>query len=923
MHKKLLLVFLLCVLVPISLFAGTTGKISGRVVDKETGEPLSGANIMIEGTSLGAAADADGYYFIINIPPGLYSVRAQMIGYQVTVQKNVRVIVDKTTKINFQLGTTILEGEAVEVVAERPLLQKDQTASSHVATSEQIENMPVETFNQVMVLTPGFVQTGTEGGKERPIHVRGGRTGEMSYMIDGFYVEDPIAGGMGSSVANVGIAELAALTGTFNAEYGEALSGVLNIVTKEGGSNYEGRLRFRTDKYVNHHTFDTYQKFLTPNGEWVTSSGERVTSVNTPPRVPGQNKFDPHYWQKVKKKVNDFNTYRSDFYFGGPIPLIGKSNTFFASGEYVTTDTYLGWTGIPFQKDLRLNGKLILKPLSSMKLTVGAVYTNEDWKNYNHYYKYVPSALETNYRDDYMLNFTLTHTLSPKTFYTVKGSRFTTNYYYHMKDWTEKDFFSYQDSNGKWHVKNPDGTYTGKAERTTPDAEYEFATGWWEYQEDSDGNVVDSTWYSGGGNDWTERENVINNLKFDLTSQVSRVHQFKLGAEGKLLNLHFLDIGSPYNPKPYYVHYEHDPIEASAYLQDKMEFEDWGMVVNAGLRLDYMDTKAKYFADPTKPTTSAIKDAEKKMYISPRLGIAHPVTDKAVLHFAYGHFYQIPDYSFLFRFENMDYELYPYPDMSIDGIYTRLGNANLKPEKTIAYELGVETRLSNDIALDITAYYKDIFDYVAYERFQATPSQYHRYVNLDYANAKGIEIAIRKRFSNFFGGQFNYTFSHAEGNASSSAGHYNDWYSFSVYGTYPPNKTVTMAWDQIHTANFVLDFRKPNNWSVNVVGTFGSGLPYTPESARGLRLDEPNSARMPWTMTIDLRATKLFKFMGLKYTLFLDGRNLLNKRNVLAVWSNSGKPDATIDWDDTEDSVNRPQWLSPPRTIEVGLSVGF
>ena len=116
---------------------------------------------------------------------------------------------------------------------------------------------------------------------------------------------------------------------------------------------------------------------------------------------------------------------------------------------------------------------MILKPSNSMKLAVGFVFTDEEWKTYNHSYKYIPESRMTNFRDDYMLNFTFTHTLSPRTFYTLKGSRFTTNYYYHMKEWDESDFFSYQDSNGKWQIKDENGNYTGKAKRLQSDAEYE------------------------------------------------------------------------------------------------------------------------------------------------------------------------------------------------------------------------------------------------------------------------------------------------------------------------------------------------------------------------------------------------------------------------------------------------------------------
>ena len=928
MTKRLLLFWLMFVLVPSLLFPGTTGKLAGWARDKDTGEGLYGANIIVEGTFLGAAADENGYYFIINVPPGKYRVRATMMGFQPLVQTEVQVVVDQTTRLNFELSSTVLIGEAVEIVAERPLIQQDQTSSSTYATSEQIETMPVQTFSEVMVINPGFVETGT--GTSREVHVRGGRGGELAYMIDGFYVREPLSNDMGSNVANVGIAELATMTGAFSAEYGQALSGVVNIVTKEGSRKYEGRVRFRTDKYVNPHKFDTIQKYLRDGQyDWVTVDGIHVgggvPNAPSPPDIYGDNKAQEDYWFKDEVKVDDFNTYRTDFSLGGPIPFLGENHTFFVSGEYVSTDTYLGWTGYrfdeeysPYRKDLRLNGKLVLRPTTNMKLVFGGVYDDSEWKPYNHTYKYIPNAVRTHYRDDYMVNFTLSHILSPKTFYTVKGSRFTTNYNEHVKGWEKSDFFSYQDEDGVWQTKNPDGSYTGKAQPIFPDAEYEFDTGAWEVDE----VTGDSTWKSIGGGGWIERDNITNALKFDLTSQVSRTHQLKVGFEGKVLELQKLEVYSPWVAIPWVESYSHKPVEASAYILDKMEFEDWGLVVNAGLRLDYMDTKAKYFKDPHSPTVSTLEDAEKKLYLSPRLGIAHPITDKAVLHFSYGHFFQVPEYQRLYYFENDRYAGYPYPDMSVDAVYTWLGNANAKPEKDIAYEIGIETRISGEVALDVALFYKDIYDYLALERVLALPCAYHRATNIDYANHKGIELSLRKRFSRGFGGQINYTYSTAQGIASGWDTHFYNWYSEAEQSTYPAHGMVNLDWDQTHTLNFVLDLRK-NDWGLNVIGTYGSGLPYTPQTGRSIRMDEVNSARMPWTMNVNLRATKMFKFVGLQYTLYADIKNLLNKKNVLEVFNNTGKPDASIDWRRTKDWVTRPYWYSQPRTLELGLAVGF
>lgn len=925
MPKRVLLLLFAVLLVPTLLFAGVTGKISGVVLDKDTGEPLAGANIMIEGTAFGAAADMNGYFFIINIPPGKYRVQATMMGYQSEVRVDVQVIVDLTTKVDFNLSSTILSGQAVEVVAERPIIETDVTASQTVTTSEEIEQMPVNSYTEVLVTAPGFVQSGT--GMDKDLNVRGGRSGETVVMIDGFIVDDPVRGGAGSDVAQVGIAELAVLSGTFNAEYGEAMSSVLNIVTKEGGRNYDGRVRFRTDKYVNPHEFNYVSKNLRDGKDWVVlnEDGEdigRVADLGTLPVEPGENKFDEAYWHRTSSKVDDFSTYRPDVYLGGPLPLLPTGNSFFVSGDLLETDTFLGWTNQVYNKERRANAKLVLKPHQNIKLVLGGVYGWRRWQDYSHGRKYIPETNYTNYDDNYMVNLTLTHTLSPSTFYTIRASRF--NSHRQRKLYDQDEFFSYQDAAGEWQILDQDGVYAGSAARTRSDEEYEFSAGWWDYVRDDQDNVVDSTWTTGGGGYFRDYKNITTQGRIDITSQVSKIHQFQAGVELKQVDIDYREVSAPYNPPPIFENnYHHKPLEGSAYIQDKMEFEDWGMVINAGVRLDYMDTKARYFVDNANPTTSEIKEADKKIYLSPRLGFAHPITDRAVLHFAYGHFYQVPQYRYLYEMENENDDNYPYPNMLIDEIYTQAGNANLKPEKTIAYEAGFETKLSDNMSIDITFYYKDIFDYVAYQQFKATPVSYFRITNMDYGNAKGIEVTLKKRFSGYFGGTINYTFSRAEGNAANVTAHYDDWYSFSVYNTYPPNKTILMDWDQSHTFNFVLTFAKPGDWNINMTGNFGSGLPYTPLSSRGVRIDEPNSARMPWTMNVNMRASKIFEIFGLETLLYADVTNLLGKRNVLAVWGNTGEPDNTNDWDDTEDFVDRPHFLSMPRILELGISIGF
>ncbi len=208
------------------LLAGTTGKLVGVVYDKSSGEALPGVNIIIDNSTLGAATDLDGSFLILGVPPGVYTVRAMMIGYTEMAQNGVTVNVDKTTRLEFRLSQTSLDlGETIEVTAERPLVKRDLTSTESSIGRDVIESLPVDNFQDVVNLQAGVV----EG------HFRGGRIGEVAYLVNGIPINDVYSGGIAVEIENNSIQELNVISGTFNAEYGQAMSGVINIVTKEGG----------------------------------------------------------------------------------------------------------------------------------------------------------------------------------------------------------------------------------------------------------------------------------------------------------------------------------------------------------------------------------------------------------------------------------------------------------------------------------------------------------------------------------------------------------------------------------------------------------------------------------------------------------------------------------------------------------------
>ena len=288
--------FILCLIFLQLIFAGTTGKISGKVVD-ENNQPLIGCNIIVKGTPLGAATNIKGEYFILNIPPGKYDLTASMIGYGTVTVEGTLVMVDLTAKTNFFLKPETIEGDVITVTAEKPTVRLDQTSMSAVVSSEDIENLPVTDVGDVIELQAGIVRDPNGG-----FHVRGGRSSEVSFWVDGVATTDSYDGSSGLEIENAGIQEVQVISGTFNAEYGQAMSGIVNVVTKDGGLNYQGNLDFFSGGYHTNHSnlysisspFSSWQSFTDLNGDGNWDYGEILYDLN------GNNTWDEGeiYWDR-------------------------------------------------------------------------------------------------------------------------------------------------------------------------------------------------------------------------------------------------------------------------------------------------------------------------------------------------------------------------------------------------------------------------------------------------------------------------------------------------------------------------------------------------------------------------------------------------------------------------------------------------
>ncbi len=393
--KKILLFFLIfsnCFLT--TTFGGTTGKITGMVSDKDSGEPLPFVNIIIVGTNLGAATDIDGNYVILNIPPGNYSVKAQYIGYQPVLIENVSVSIDLTTTVDFTLSESAVELEEIVVQSKQDLLKKDVTSSQSLVSAEQIEVLPVADFDEVLQLQPGVTRD-ADGG----FHIRGGRTNEVAYWVNGVSITDGYDNSRGIEIDNYSVQELQVISGTFNAEYGNAMSGIVNTVTKEGGINYHGNILVYTGDHISNFT-----------------------------------EYFPHIDDN-----NLFSNYNFQGSLSGPVPFTNNILTFFLNGRYFYDDGYLygerrynpdgtegDGTTVPmnWSSNTFAQGNISILPVQEIKILFEGLYSNVEFQDYNHEYRWNPDGDVNKYARSYNLTATLTHMLSSSTFYDIKGSYF-------------------------------------------------------------------------------------------------------------------------------------------------------------------------------------------------------------------------------------------------------------------------------------------------------------------------------------------------------------------------------------------------------------------------------------------------------------------------------------------------------------------
>ena len=339
---------------------------------------------------------------------------------------------------------------------------------------------------------------------------------------------------------------------------------------------------------------------------------------------------------------------------------------------------------------------------------------------------------------------------------------------------------------------------------------------------------------------------------------------------------------------------------------------------------------------PDERRTFMQQQVSAKMALSPRLGIAFPITDNGVIHFSYGHFFQIPEFQYLYA--NSDFKI----SSGTTSSTALFGNPDLKPQRTVMYELGLQQQLSDNIGIDLTMFYRDVRDWVGTSSAPISTYQvgvtYAQFVNKDYENVRGVTLKLEKRMSNNFSFRADYTFQIAEGTYSNPTDAFNAISSNQA----PVLALVPMNWDQRHTINAQLIYSQ-SDWIISIIGTYWSGQPYTPSfpssestgssAVTGLTT---NSANKPDQKNIDLSISKKMQISNsLFLELFMNVYNLLDSRDATSVYSDTGSPVSTTTFrpqeisyssnrvSTPEDYMNQPSWYTAPRQVQIGVTLGF
>ena len=960
--RSLMLVLICVVASSSAIYAqSSTAKLEGYVRDEATGQPLAGAQVSIEGTRLGNITNEDGYYFILNISPGKRNITCTYTGYQKTTQSGVNFLAGHTATLNFSLSSTVVELEGITIeAASEPLIIRDNTMTKQRQNAEEIEAMPVNSLDDVVNMQAGVVAQ--SNGR---ISIRGGRVGEEAVYVDGILVKNfaaeptmPAIQAQASfnslntpsqfsntqpdnsplDVNKNAVEEISIITGGFQAEYGDAKSGVINIVTKEGSDQYSGSVRYLSDAMLPRSMDYGFNELEANVGGPIPMIPYAFFNAST--ELQGRADWSPsdsrdeYGFHEVNQEVVDrINSILGTQYrnaslseFENNLAVLSLPNPVRSIGDF--GDKYL------------LSEKITVSPIQQLKF----IHTLNLSRNQLMDYSYGNSFNLTHnqFQRSRVLNvmvgadWNVRQTAEQQATLNVRFAYFkdnTKNGQPFLSDYTDRNTvggFSFDDirlwpevavenieeylRNDYWINTNPnaqaildtldvmqwlDNDGDGQVDYYDYDTEVfqsrmenlaREAFGVSPY-----GRPIDLPQNRGPwgivGTHWTDvrnerlylyysnSEDEKLNLKADFDFQLNRSNRAKVGVDMKYFMLDNYNAGWT-NPQATLL--DNKPYILSAYAQDRLDLGDF--VFDMGLRIDHLDPKGRDVNAISKGIDPTLERHTRKLTeIAPRVGVAFPVTDRTQIRFSFGHFYQPPSWRFLLRGDRMG-----------------LRRATLDYSKTIMFESGFTAMLSDDIVLDVVGYNKDTQGDFAYRRVILETGQTEKVsiTNMDYGNVKGVNANLDVGWGRYLRSNFSYTLQFARSTGTdpsskeSSLATRIDLTTLELVDL--PAFLDPLGYDRTHQFNsqvyftFPRDFKEGTVWgdifkNVNLTAiiTVNSGTPsdnLTFEGRQTLAL--VNAVRNPTYKNVNLRFGKSFPISGRKsLRLFCDITNLFYNRN--------------------------------------------
>ena len=944
-----------------------SGRISGKVTDQQTGEPLIGANIIVLGTSLGAATDVNGEYLITNLSAGQYKVKASYIGYQDVTINDVLVTSGLTTRLNFELQPTGFQTKEVVIVSQRPLIEKTSTNAVRRFGPEEMENLGLRSLQAIVQIQPGVVR------QNGLTYIRGSRADETGYTVEGADVKNVLNRNGGSlvTVTADALQEVLVQAGGYTAEFGNANAGIVSSEFKTGGTEYKFSFRAETDNFGNYPGEKFLGTYSYGYSNYVLTAGGPVFTDKLKFFISAENFFNrdtPKFFDANPETFSDGAKLADTKVFD--TGAFGGSKTDY---QYLTWDA----ANIPGNMNNRytLNGTVLFDN-NPLLIRLAGAYTWSRGQGTNDIIDLFNVArLPVTDNTNLLLNLKGTYILGSNSFIEgnvglYNGGRKT--YDPIFKD----DILSYSDSLAA-------SKYGWKyASYTTGPNQYDFygfpfdrpgtlLTG---YTKTQTNYITASLAYTGQLDKHA--------LKIGGSFQRYTARRYAVGGAGNLLSIFrnnpdmardSLSTLIARNAYTSFNNYGYDvfgaetdeeglfapkhPLLASGYIVDRIEVND--LIINAGLRYDYIDMDSWAWVNPALPIvdrvdhfipSSAYKKGETFSFISPRLGFAFPVTDQTVFHLQFGKFVQAPalDQVFIGNYQAVRQIL----GSNLFGTGVPAYNPN--PIRTTQYEIGFSQQFSEFAAFDMTAFYKDIKGQLQYAVITTAPgafrAKYNVFANQDFATTKGLELSLKLRRINRVSAAVNYTYSSSEGTNSASGSAIG---STEVNGN-TPTVLIPLDYNQTHRGSIILDYRFDKGdggpileqLGLNLLFTFNSGHPFTYSiwsglgqssawtggltpigtgDTRGRRPYGPiNSSTTPWVYNLDLRIDKTVNIYKFDFNFYVQVQNVFNTKSAINVYDKTGNAydDGFLSTTDAQTVISGPRYTERFADLYRAISLG-